>query len=106
MRTPYTVLGVSEQADDKAIKKAYLKAVRNNPPDRHPERFRKIRRAYEQVATLKDRLRYELFDTSVPDRLEIAEVLLEPGNGNSEIAEETFQRALNHAIDKKTVVLE
>jgi len=106
MKTPYTILAVSEQDDDQTIKKAYLEAVRNNPPDRHPERFRNIRRAYEQIATRRDRLFYELFDTTIPDSREIAELLFRNGKGNKEISEKIFQRVLNAAVSNKTVILE
>jgi len=102
MKTPYTVLGVSEH-DDAIIKKAYLKAVRQNPPDRNPERFREIRQAYEQIATHRDRLRYELFDTSIPDHLELAELLFKYGKGKTTVTKQVFQRALQFAITRKNV---
>lgn len=76
MKTPFEILEVPEDADDQQIKKAYLAAVHRFPPDRYPERFKKIRGAYERIATEKDRLAYLLFDTSLPDPGEIAVFLL------------------------------
>lgn len=41
------LLEVAADADAKAIRRAYRKAVASNPPDREPEKFREIRSAYE-----------------------------------------------------------
>lgn len=105
MKIPYTVLKVSESADDEEIKKAYLEAVRNNPPDLKPEQFREIRRAYEMIATRKDRLRYELFDTSIPDIEEIAELIFDQSKGDT-ITEKRFRSILDKAVGQKQVELE
>ncbi len=77
MKTQFEILEVPEDADDGQIKKAYLDAVRRYPPERYPEQFQRIRAAFELVATEKDRLRYMLFDTSLPDVEEIVGVFLE-----------------------------
>jgi curved DNA-binding protein CbpA len=44
------VLGIDEQADAGALKRAYRKATIDNPPDRAPEQFRRIRDAYELLS--------------------------------------------------------
>ncbi len=41
------VLGVASDADDQAIRQAYLEQVRLHPPDKQPEQFERIRDAYE-----------------------------------------------------------
>ena len=41
------LLGVSPEDDATAIKRAYRRAVLENPPDRDAEAFRRIRDAYE-----------------------------------------------------------
>lgn len=66
MNTPFEVLGVDEDATDEAIKKAYLRKVRETPPERDAEAFRRIRDAYELIQTGKQRCEYRLFhvDTS------------------------------------------
>jgi len=63
VRDPFTVLGVSESADDAAIKQCYLTLVRAYPPDREPDRFQEIRRAYEQLRTRRGRLEVQLLQT-------------------------------------------
>ncbi len=44
--SPYMVLAVDETASDQEIRKAYLHQVRLSPPERDPEGFKRIRRAY------------------------------------------------------------
>lgn len=67
MQNPFDLLGIAEDADDDAIKKAYLQQVREHPPERDPERFQAIRAAYEAIKTRQDRLRYRLFEQEAPD---------------------------------------
>lgn len=71
MNDPYQVLDVPENADDAAIKKAYLRKVREFPPERAPERFQAIRRAFETIATRRDRLRHRLFEAEPPEPAEL-----------------------------------
>lgn len=61
---PFAVLGVDENADDDAIKRRYLAMVRAFPPDRAPERFQALRRAYEAVSGQRERLEQKLLHTS------------------------------------------
>ncbi len=58
---PFAVLGVSQDATDEAIRAAYLLKVRESPPDRSPERFEKVRDAYEILRDPRQRLRHRLF---------------------------------------------
>ena len=101
MKSPYTVLGVSETSNDHNIKQAYLEAVRNNSPDREPVKFREIRAAYESIATHKDRLRHELFDASKPDTIDIAELVMQQGRSNKNISEKGFRSILDQAVNEK-----
>lgn len=71
MSDPYLTLGVAEDADDASIRDAYLAAVKACPPERDLQRFEAVRRAYEAIRTRKDRLAYELFDTSAPTASEL-----------------------------------
>ncbi|MGA2982649.1 MAG: J domain-containing protein [Terriglobia bacterium] len=41
------ILGVAPNAGDAEIRAAYLRKVKENPPDRAPELFERIRDAYE-----------------------------------------------------------
>jgi DnaJ-class molecular chaperone len=62
---PYETLGVSPQADDSTIRKAYLGLVRQFSPDAAPEAFKRISKAYEQIKTEKLRIEHYLFNTDV-----------------------------------------
>ncbi|NJA05161.1 J domain-containing protein [Methylomonas sp. MED-D] len=61
MISPYSILGVPEQATDADIKQAYLQRVKDNPPDRDPARFRQIQDAYDAIKDEDCRLRHALF---------------------------------------------
>lgn len=74
MKTPFEILDISEDSDDSAVKKAYLKMVKQYPPERFPADFQRIRASYEQIKTKKDRLRYSLFDAELP---EVEELILD-----------------------------
>lgn len=76
MRTPYEILGVPGDADDGRIKEAYLAAARRWPPDRYPEQFQRVRAAYEAIATRRNRIAHELFDTTRPTAADLAALLL------------------------------
>lgn len=82
MRDPYLILGVPDDASDEAIHAAYLAAIKACPPDRDPHRFDAVRQAYVSLRTQRDRLAWELFDTSPPhpqDVLDRAAPAVEPG---------------------------
>lgn len=64
MSDPYLTLSVAADADDAAIRAAYLAAIKASPPEQDPKRFEALRNAYEAIRTRKDRLAYDLFDTS------------------------------------------
>lgn len=63
---PYEILGVSPDADDDAVRKAYLDLVRRFSPDADPEAFKRVNKAYEQLKDEKSRLRYYLLNTETP----------------------------------------
>lgn len=52
---PYEVLEVSEDADDEELRRAYLRKVKEFPPDRAPEQFQRIRDAYEVARNSRTR---------------------------------------------------
>lgn len=79
MSNPFTILGVAETADDDAIKKAYLRQVREHPPERDPERFQAIRAAFELIKTRPDRLRHRLFGQDTPDLAGLVAAALQSG---------------------------
>jgi curved DNA-binding protein CbpA len=63
MTDPYQVLGLPPDSDDEAIRRRYLELVRQFPPEKHPERFAAIRRAYDSLRDLDTRLRHRLFES-------------------------------------------
>ena len=62
---PYEVLGVAEEASDEQIRKSYLEKVRQSPPERDPDGFKEIRRAY---GVLKDGAKRRQLDLSLYKR--------------------------------------
>ena len=67
-RDPYTVLGVERRADEKTIKRAYFKKVREFPPESAPEQFKEIRRAYDQLRNPDRRAQVDLFLLQPPPK--------------------------------------
>jgi curved DNA-binding protein CbpA len=74
MLDPFTVLGVTEDADDAEIRRQYLALVRTFPPDRAPERFKELRAAYEHLIDERKRLETKILsaNTTALSRLRIA----------------------------------
>jgi hypothetical protein len=52
---PWKVLEVEPNAGDEAIRDAYLRKVKGNPPDRSPAAFERIRDAYEILGDPRQR---------------------------------------------------
>jgi curved DNA-binding protein CbpA len=75
MIDPYRVLGLDSEADDEAIRRAYLEAVRRHPPERDPERFERIRAAYDAVRDRRRRISHALFDREQPTVEDVLECL-------------------------------
>ena len=48
-KSPYEILGLDGDFEFKDIKKAYRKAVRENPPEMKPEAFAEISDAYDML---------------------------------------------------------
>ena len=63
---PYLVLGVPLDADDHAIRRAYLGALKLAPPDLDPTRFQAVNTAYEQIKNEASRHRHTLFHQTPP----------------------------------------
>jgi curved DNA-binding protein CbpA len=71
---PYEVLGLPADSDDEAIRRRYLELVRQHPPEKSPEKFAAVRRAYDSLRDLDTRLRYRLFEAG---RRETVDALVE-----------------------------
>jgi len=63
---PYLILRLSPSAGDAEIRRAYLDAIRDFPPEREPQQFQAISQAYEQIRNEKSRLNYVLFNRESP----------------------------------------
>jgi curved DNA-binding protein CbpA len=60
---PYLILGIPPGADDQAVRRAYLTLTATHPPDRFPEKFARIREAFDLLKDEESRARYKLFHT-------------------------------------------
>jgi DnaJ-class molecular chaperone with C-terminal Zn finger domain len=68
----YMLLDVSEEATAVEVKKGYIAKVRQYPPESHPEKFEKIRMAYETLYDKKLRKEYDIirvYGESIEDLL-------------------------------------
>ena len=66
MINPCHILGVPLDADDQTIRQAYLKAIKESPPDSQPKRFQIISDAYAQIKDQSSRHRHILFSRDCP----------------------------------------
>jgi curved DNA-binding protein CbpA len=69
MTEPHEVFGLSPGASAGEIRSRYLQLVREFPPDRDPERFARIRAAFEDLSDPVRRLEKQLFTTRTDDSL-------------------------------------
>jgi curved DNA-binding protein CbpA len=60
---PFDLLGVMPDANDKAVRSAYLEAVKRFPPEHCPDQFCAVNEAYQTIKDEDSRLRYILFNT-------------------------------------------
>ena len=58
---PFSMLGVTHEADDAEIRSAYLARLKQYPPERAPEQFERVRDAYELLRDRRRRAEYTLF---------------------------------------------
>lgn len=57
MKDPLEVLGIGSGASEGEIRAAYLRKVKEHPPERSPEEFERIRDAYETLRDPRRRMR-------------------------------------------------
>jgi curved DNA-binding protein CbpA len=60
----YTVLGLKVTNNDAEIRQAYLESLKKYPPEKSPDAYQIIRKAYELIETEQKRLDYYLFKTT------------------------------------------
>lgn len=104
MKDPYRTLGVPVVADDAAIHAAYLEQIRANPPERDPERFQEVRRAYDRIKTRRLRLQFALFHADPPTLDDILEHALAPAKRqrpSAEVLRRCLAAGLSHQAATK-----
>jgi curved DNA-binding protein CbpA len=57
---PYAVLGLSRTASAEEIKQTYFGLVRQHPPEREPEAFKRIRAAYDRLRLPEQRVEADM----------------------------------------------
>jgi curved DNA-binding protein CbpA len=67
---PWSVLGVSPEADDEQIRVAYVQKVKEFPPDRSGPQFERVRDAYEQLKDPYRRAKYVILGANADRPLE------------------------------------
>ncbi|MBI4876277.1 MAG: DnaJ domain-containing protein [Acidobacteria bacterium] len=70
---PRQILEVELEAGDEEIRAAYLRKVKEFPPDRAPREFERVRDAYEMLRDPRRRMRHLLL--SADPRLPLASLL-------------------------------
>jgi len=67
---PLETLGLPREADQATIRKRYLELVRQNPPDRAPQRFAEIRAAYDELRDPVRRLEQRILSNQSTDSVQ------------------------------------
>lgn len=76
MRNPYDVLGITKDADDVKVKKAYHKLALQYHPDRNPDdpdaetKFKEISEAYEVLSSPEKRKMYDQYGHTNPRNID------------------------------------
>jgi len=73
MHNPFELLGVDEAASSGDIKKAYFQKVRQYTPEKHAEKFKQIREAYDTLKDSECRLEAEVFNFIRPQQFSATE---------------------------------
>ncbi|MBT4090429.1 MAG: hypothetical protein HN580_15020 [Deltaproteobacteria bacterium] len=66
----YRVLGTDFCDDDAEIRAAYLRSIKTYSPEKSPEEYKTIRKAYELIETGQKRIEYFLFGNDLEFELE------------------------------------
>lgn len=71
MSDAWSALNLNPSASDEAIRRRYLELVREFPPERAPQRFAEIRKAYDELRDPVERVRRRLFMEDRPEDLDV-----------------------------------
>lgn len=95
MENLYDILGINLEADEKEIKKAYVTMIRKYPPEKAPEEFKKIRKAFDVLINPNSRAEYIARLQYGSDIEELEKVANEAvDNGNYDLAINQYKKIL------------
>ena len=95
MLNAYNLLGVDENASDEIIKQRYLQQVKNNPPEKDPEKFKAIREAFELIETAEARVNYQLFHLHKVEKQDIVDLCFKSHGEAKPLSKETMYTLLS-----------
>jgi tetratricopeptide (TPR) repeat protein len=96
MSREHRILGVDENADEKTIKRAYFKLIREVNAEENPERFEEIRQAYEALQNKDSNSTNMQFEVALPD-CESARIIYEQIKDLENMEE--YKKAIKKAED-------
>jgi curved DNA-binding protein CbpA len=70
LANPYEVLGLTRPAAPEDIRAAYFAKVKEHPPERDPQAFKRVRAAYEALRTPEAKAATDLFLLQYPPEYE------------------------------------
>lgn len=103
MKTPFEILELDENSDDATIKTAYLKKVRQYPPEQFPQRFQKIRVAFESIQNKNARLKYQLFNNELPELSDFLEMGLQQTINPLNTTKDNLTKLFTHHLETSTI---
>ncbi len=103
MKTSYQILDVAVEASDVEIKQAYLRQIKENPPDRDQQKFQSIHNAYTLIKDNKSRLNHALFTLPVANFEQLIDQALSTDK-SLELTADNFKKLLRASIDESTVL--
>ncbi len=106
MISAFDILGVENNASDEAVRNAYLQKIREYPPERFPTTFKKVRQAFDAIATDKLRMTYRLFSQYTPNIGFLAEEALKTEKPGVRPTKEMFLKLLEDTIKKHRLKVE
>ena len=74
---PYLILGIEESATDEEVRAAYQRLVRSYTPEKSPEIFQKVNRAYKQLENEVARAVYKLRPVELDSDKSLADLIPE-----------------------------
>lgn len=95
MENLYDILGINLEADEKEIKKAYVTMIRKYPPERAPEEFKKIRKAFDVLINPNSRAEYIArlqYGSDIEELEKVANEAMD--NGNYDLAIDQYKKIL------------